>query len=129
MTVGRVVDRGVIYREYTECYSISFLFLFFLHQSSLYSIKIFAKCFYLLEEFLRTIGQFWTVLFSLRTKVSQTLLNVLCITINKYLVRVLVVLLHARFSVVCPIPFLLAAIFFSGYRSNATGLYTILSPH
>ena len=39
---------GVIYREYTECYSISFLFLFFFHQSSLYSIKIFAKCFYLL---------------------------------------------------------------------------------
>ena len=47
MTVGRVV-RGVIYREYTECYSISFLFLFFFHQSSLYPIKIFAKCFYLL---------------------------------------------------------------------------------
>ena len=39
---------GVIYREYTECYSISFLFLFFFHQSSLYPIKIFAKCFYLL---------------------------------------------------------------------------------
>ena len=37
-----------IYREYTECYSISFLFLFFFHQSSLYPIKIFAKCFYLL---------------------------------------------------------------------------------
>ena len=40
--------RGVIYREYTECYSISFLFLFFFHHSSLYPIKIFAKCFYLL---------------------------------------------------------------------------------
>ena len=40
--------RGVIYREYTECYSISFLFLFFFHQSSLYPLKIFAKCFYLL---------------------------------------------------------------------------------
>ena len=40
--------RGVIYREYTEFYSISFLFLFFFHQSSLYPIKIFAKCFYLL---------------------------------------------------------------------------------
>ena len=39
---------GVIYREYTECHSISFLFLFFFHQSSLYPIKIFAKCFYLL---------------------------------------------------------------------------------
>ena len=38
----------MIYREYTECYSISFLFLFFFHQSSLYPIKIFAKCFYLL---------------------------------------------------------------------------------
>ena len=42
---------------------------------------------------------------------SQTLQSVLCITTNKYLVRVLVVLLHARFSVVSPIPFLLAAIF------------------
>ena len=61
---------------------------------------------------LRTIGQFWTVSFSLQTKVSQTLQSVLCITTNKYLVRVLVVLLHARFSVVSPIPFLLAAIFF-----------------
>ena len=67
------------------------------------------------EEFLRTIGQFWTVSFSLRTKVSQTLQSVLCITTNKYLVRVLVVLLHACFSVVSPIPFLLAAIFFSGH--------------
>ena len=41
--------------------------------------------------------------------------SVLCITTNKYLVRVLVVLLHVRFSVVSPIPFLLAAIFFSGH--------------
>ena len=41
---------------------------------------------------------------------SQTLQSVLCITTNKYLVHVLVVLLHARFSVVA---FLLAAIFFS----------------
>ena len=64
------------------------------------------------EEFLRTIGQFWTVSFSLRTKVSQTLQSVLCI--HKYLVSVLVVLLHARFSVVSPIPFLLATIFFLG---------------
>ena len=31
------------------------------------------------SEFLRTIGQFWTVSFSLRTKVSQTLQSVLCI--------------------------------------------------
>ena len=45
---------------------------------------------------------------------SQTLQSVLCIT-NKYLVRVLVVLLHACFSVVGPIPFLLAAFFFSGH--------------
>ena len=67
------------------------------------------------EEFLRTIVQFWTVSFSLRTKVSQTLLCVLCITTNKYLVRVLVVLLHACFSVVRPIPFLLAAIFFPAH--------------
>ena len=43
---------------------------------------------------------------------SQTLQSVLCITTNIYLVRVLVVLLHALFSVVSPIPFLLAAIFF-----------------
>ena len=40
--------------------------------------------------------------------------SVLCITIYKCLVRVLVVLLHARFSIVGPIPFLLAAIFFPG---------------
>ena len=33
--------------------------------------------------------------------------------VHKYLVHVLVVLLHACFSVVGPIPFLLAAIFFS----------------
>ena len=46
---------------------------------------------------------------------SQTLQSVLCITTNVYLVRVLVVLLHACFSVVSPIPFLLAAIFFSGH--------------
>ena len=46
---------------------------------------------------------------------SQTLQSVLCITTNKYLVRVLVVLLHACFSVVNPIPFLLAAIFFPGH--------------
>ena len=43
---------------------------------------------------------------------SQTLQSVLCITTNIYLMHVLVVLLHARFSVVGPIPFLLAAIFF-----------------
>ena len=43
---------------------------------------------------------------------SQTLQSVLCITTNKYLVHVLVVLLHVHFSVVGPIPFLLAAIFF-----------------
>ena len=46
---------------------------------------------------------------------SQTLQSVLCITTNKYLVRVLVVLLHARFSVVGPMPCLLAAFFFSGH--------------
>ena len=46
---------------------------------------------------------------------SQTLQSVLYITNNKYLVHVLVVLLHARFSVVGPIPFLLAAFFFSGH--------------
>ena len=77
------------------------------------------------EEFLRTIGQFWTVSFSLRMKVSQTLQIVLCITTNKYLVRVLVVLLHVRFSVVSPIPFLLATIFFSGHPY--IGSTTVLS--
>ena len=40
--------RGVIYIGNTQSVSISFLFLFFFHQSSLYSIKIFAKYFYLL---------------------------------------------------------------------------------
>ena len=35
----------------------------------------------------------------------KELQSVLCITTNKYLVHVLVVLLHARFSVVGPIPF------------------------
>ena len=64
------------------------------------------------EEFLRTIRQFWTVSFSLQTKVSQTLQSVLCITTDKYFVCVLVVLLHACFSIVGPIPFILAAIFF-----------------
>ena len=38
--------RGVIYREYTEC----FLFQFFFHQSSLYPINIFAKCFIRLQR-------------------------------------------------------------------------------
>ena len=42
---------------------------------------------------------------------DETLQSVLFITTNKYLVRVLVVLLHVHFSVVGPIPFLLAAIF------------------
>ena len=67
------------------------------------------------EEFLRTIGQLWTVSFSLQTKVSQTLQSALCKTTNKYLVRVLVVLLHARFSIVGPILFLLATIFWGGH--------------
>ena len=60
---------------------------------------------------------------------SQTLQSVLCITTNKYLVRVLVVLLHARFSVVGPIPFLLAAIFFSvhPYIGSTTVLPDILT--
>ena len=39
---------GVIYSERIHSVSIPFLFLLFLHQSSLYPIKIFAKCFYLL---------------------------------------------------------------------------------
>ena len=60
----------MIYIGNTQSVSISFLFLFFFHQSSLYPIKIFAKCVYLFTS------------------------------------------LYARFSVVGPIPFLLAAIFF-----------------
>ena len=40
--------RGVIYIGNTQSVSISFLFLFFFHQSSLYPIKIFENCFYLL---------------------------------------------------------------------------------
>ena len=61
---------------------------------------------------------------------SQTLQSVLCITTNKYLVHVLVVLLHARFSVVGPIPFLLAAIFFSvhPYIGSTTVLPDIEQP-
>ena len=58
---------------------------------------------------------------------SQTLQSVLCITTNKYLVRVLVVLLHARFSVVGPIPFLLAAIFFgSSLWNDIQGIHRVL---
>ena len=40
-------DREVIIGN-THSVSIPFLFLFFFHQSSLYPIKRFAKCFYLL---------------------------------------------------------------------------------
>ena len=51
--------------------------------------------------------------------------SVLCITTDKFLVRVLVVLLHARFSILGPIPFLLAEKFFSGHRY--IGSTTVLS--
>ena len=46
---------------------------------------------------------------------------------HKYLVRVLVVLLHACYSVVGPIPFLLAAIFSPGhpYIGSTTVLQTV----
>ena len=47
--------RGVIYIGNTQSVSISFLFLFFFHQSSLYPIKIFAKCLYLLVIFMEAI--------------------------------------------------------------------------
>ena len=47
-------------------------------------------------------------------EVSQTLQSVLCVTTDKYLVRVLVVLLHARYSIVGPIPFYWPP-FFSGH--------------
>ena len=60
------------------------------------------------EEFLRTIGQFWTISFSLRTKVSQMLQYFM----HNYLVRELVVLLHAHYSVV---GLLLATIFLKGH--------------
>ena len=53
-------------------------------------------------------------------KVSQTLQ---CFVRN-YLMRVLVVLLHARFSFVSPIPYLLAAIFF--LRHPYIGSTTVL---
>ena len=48
--------------------------------------------------------------------------SVLCITTNKYLVHVLVVLLHARFSVVGPILFYWPPFFFGSslYRSTTT---------
>ena len=46
--IMHAVRGGVIYIGNTQSVSISFLFLFFFHQSSLYPIKIFAKCFYLL---------------------------------------------------------------------------------
>ena len=42
------VGRGVIIEKNTQSVSIPFLFLFFFHLSSLYPIKIFAKCVYLL---------------------------------------------------------------------------------
>ena len=51
MTVGR--GHGVIIGN-TQSVSIPFLFQFFFHQSSLYPIKIFAKCFYLLVNYLST---------------------------------------------------------------------------
>ena len=57
---------------------------------------------------------------------SQTLQSVLCITINKYLVRVLAVLLHARFSVVGPIPFSIGRHYFLGHpyiRDCGSNLY------
>ena len=66
--------RGVIYREYTECYSISFLFLFFFHQSSLYPIKIFAKCFYLLVYVGRNVKIGYSVQ-ELVAKVKDTVAN------------------------------------------------------
>ena len=71
----------------------------------------------------RTIGQIWTVSFSPRTK-SQTLQSVLCITINKYLVRVLVVLLHARFSVFGPYwpPFFFRVIPIRKYGTSYIGM-------
>ena len=47
---------------------------------------------------------------------------------HKYLACVLVVLLHAYFSIVGPIPFLLAAIFFSGHPYiGSTILYFLIA--
>ena len=45
---------------------------------------------------------------------SKCCIVFLCIATDKYLVCVLVVLLHVHFSVVGPIPFLLAAFFSPG---------------
>ena len=65
---------------------------------------------------------------------SQTLQSVLCITTDKYLVSVLVVLLHARFSVVGPIPFLLAVFFFGSflyrkyYRTSRYRQFVLTTP-
>ena len=67
------------------------------------------------EEFLRTIGSFGPSHSPSGRRFSQMLLSVLCITTNKYLLCVLVVLLHARFSVISPIPFVLATFFFPGH--------------
>ena len=44
------------YSGFTEYYSISFLFLFFFHLSSLYPIKIFVKYFYLLALSMTTVA-------------------------------------------------------------------------
>ena len=55
--------------------------------------------------------------------------SVLCITINKYLVHVLVVLLHARFSFVSPVLFSIGRYFFSSghpYIGSTTVLPDII---
>ena len=73
----------MIYREYTECYSISFLFLFFFHQSSLYPIKIFAKCFYLLVVYVTSNKNFILKYFRCRDgKRTETRIGMegICIT-------------------------------------------------
>ena len=92
---------GVIYREYTECYSISFWFLFFFHQSSLYPIKIFAKCFYLLV----IIGMTRKKMAANRKGIGPTTLKHACNSTTNTRTKYLLVVMHKTLCSVqnCPI--------------------------
>ena len=67
----------------------------------------------MMKNFSEQLGSFGPSRSPSGQRLAKPLQSVLCITTDKYLVHVLVVLLHDCFSVVSPIPFLLAAIFFS----------------
>ena len=71
--------RGVIIGN-TLSVSISFLFLFFFHQSSLYSIKIFVKCLYLLVYIymVRTSGFVWVCAMTFTPGVGCTTSALVC---------------------------------------------------